>query len=163
MPSLLCNWAVKNSTCVSWFEACPGHTKFTENVRSMLQAPRPPTQVTDDWLEPCTWFISHRQLSQSDSTSQAFLTRELRCSFLQWQEQPCVPKGWRAADRGEKGKRITYRVRRAIWSDETISPWFMRDAAGNSNSWLSGPRRLPGGLAVLPALLVCGILLIKLT
>lgn len=81
----------------------------------MLQAPGPPTQVTDDWLEPCTWFIGHRRLSQSDSTSRAFLTHELSCSFPQWQEQPCVPKGWRSGDRGEErqreeGKeRITYR------------------------------------------------------
>lgn len=81
----------------------------------MLQAPGPPTQVTDDWLEPCSWFIGHRRLSQSDSTSRAFLTHELSCSFPQWQEQPCVPKGWRSGDRGEErqreeGKeRITYR------------------------------------------------------
>ena len=71
---------------------------------------RPPTQVTDDWLEPCTWFIGRRRLSQSDSTSQAFLTRELSCSFPQWQEQPCVPKGWEGEtevkrDKEKKGKR----------------------------------------------------------
>lgn len=46
---------------------------------------------------------------------------------------------WRETKR--RRERENYLQRWEIWSDETISPWLVRDAAGNFHSWLSGPRR----------------------
>lgn len=151
-----------------WFEARPEHTCFPETLNLCCRRPGPHALATDDWIELCTWFRD-RRLAEPIRFYSGFWTGELRCSFLQWQEHPCVPGGWRVGDGG--GERQREERERDHVQSEVGKSWAMRPSLRGLLEMLLealllgslGPRCLPGGLAVLPALSVCGILLMELT
>lgn len=147
LPSLkvthVCTWAVKTPRVFDMVWGTPWTHLLPRNFESVLQAPGPHALATDDWIELCTWFKDRRSAEPIRFYFSGFWTGELRCSFLQWQEHPCVPGGWRVGDGGGERQRDERKERSCtewggeILSDETISPWIVRDAAGSFTSWLS--------------------------
>jgi len=115
------------------------------NLESVLQASGPHALAADDWTELCTWFRGHRPAEPIRFSFSGIWTWWAKLQFPSVVGTALCARRIKVGDRGGKRQREemkeererTYSVRQEILSDETVSLWIARDAAGNLNSWLS--------------------------
>lgn len=141
----VCPWAVKISTCI-WYVLRRHLITPTSQKLGICAAGIWAPCAGRRWLDRVVHVV---QGPQAGWANQILFLRNLnwwaKLQFPSVVGTALCARRIKVGDRGGKRQREemkeererTYSVRQEILSDETVSLWIARDAAGNLNSWLS--------------------------